>query len=47
MGIDLRQEYSYCLLTATSMGVRLTPVGGQPVHSSDTFMMQATMPSRT
>ena len=42
MGIDLRQEYSYCLLTATSMGVRLTPVGGQPVHSSDTFMMQAT-----
>jgi 2-dehydro-3-deoxygluconokinase len=24
------------------MGVRITPVNGQPVHSSDTFMMQAT-----
>lgn len=24
------------------MGVRITPLNGQPVHSSDTFMMQAT-----
>ncbi|MFN2352869.1 MAG: sugar kinase, partial [Kiritimatiellia bacterium] len=24
------------------MGVRITPVNGQPVHSSDTFQMQAT-----
>jgi 2-dehydro-3-deoxygluconokinase len=42
MGIDLRKDYSYSLLIPTSMGVRLTPVGGQPVHSSDTFVMQAT-----
>lgn len=26
----------------TSMGVRITPVNGQPVHCSDTFHMQAT-----
>ncbi len=32
----------YALLVPTSMGVRITPVNGQPVHSSDTFKMQAT-----
>ena len=32
----------YSLLVATSMGVRLTPVGSQPFHCSDTFKMQAT-----
>ncbi len=42
MGIDLRKEYAYSLIVPTSMGVRLTPVGGQPMHSSDTFVMQAT-----
>ncbi len=42
MGIDLRKDFTYSLLIPTSMGVRLTPVGGQPVHSSDTFFMQAT-----
>ena len=42
MGIDLRKDYKYSLLVPTSMGVRLTPVAGQPVHSSDMFMMQAT-----
>ncbi len=42
MSIDLRKDYAYSLLVPTSMGVRLTPVGGQPVHSSDTFTMQAT-----
>lgn len=26
----------------TSMGIRITPVNGQPVHSSDTFIMHAT-----
>lgn len=30
------------MLVPTSMGVRITPVNGQPVHSSDTFKMQAT-----
>ncbi len=42
MGIDLRKEYAYSLIVPTSMGVRLTPVGGQPMHLSDTFVMQAT-----
>jgi 2-dehydro-3-deoxygluconokinase len=32
----------YSLLVATSMGVRLTPLGSQPFHCSDTFTMQAT-----
>jgi 2-dehydro-3-deoxygluconokinase len=30
------------MLVPTSMGVRITPVNGQPVHSSDTYTMQAT-----
>jgi len=42
MSISLKKEYSYSLLVPTSMGVRITPVNGQPVHSSDTFTMQAT-----
>ncbi|MHB8902037.1 MAG: sugar kinase [Thermoguttaceae bacterium] len=42
MGIALRNDFAYSLLIPTSMGVRLTPTGGQPVHSSDTFVMQAT-----
>jgi len=42
MKIELRQNYQYALLVPTSMGVRLTPVNGQPVHCSDTFIMQAT-----
>ena len=32
----------YALLVPTSMGIRLTPVGAQPFHCSDTFQMQAT-----
>jgi 2-dehydro-3-deoxygluconokinase len=32
----------YSLLVPTSMGVRITPINGQPVHSSDMFVMQAT-----
>lgn len=42
MRITLKNEYSYSLLVPTSMGVRLTPLNGQPVHSSETFTMQAT-----
>jgi len=42
MKIELRKEYAYSLIVPTSMGIRITPVNGQPVHSSDTFMMQAT-----
>lgn len=42
MKIELRKEYTYSLIVPTSMGIRITPVNGQPVHSSDTFTMQAT-----
>jgi 2-dehydro-3-deoxygluconokinase len=42
VGIKLRDKFAYCLIVPTSMGVRLTPAGGQPMHCSDTFTMQAT-----
>lgn len=42
MSIELRKDFAYSLVVPTSMGVRITPVNSQPVHSSDTFMMQAT-----
>ena len=40
--MNLKQNCKYSMLVPTSMGVRITPVNGQPVHSSDTFKMQAT-----
>ena len=42
MSLQLKKDYTYSLLVPTSMGVRITPAEGQPVHSSDTFKMQAT-----
>jgi 2-dehydro-3-deoxygluconokinase len=42
MSIELKKNYKWSLVVPTSMGVRITPVNGQPVHSSDTFQMQAT-----
>ncbi len=42
MKIELRENSRYALVIPTSMGVRITPVNGQPVHCSDTFTMQAT-----
>jgi 2-dehydro-3-deoxygluconokinase len=42
MGLELKQNCKYSLLVPTSMGVRITPLNGQPVHSSDTFTLQAT-----
>jgi len=42
MKIELRKEYNWSLVVPTSMGVRITPLNGQPVHCSDTFHMQAT-----
>jgi len=42
MSLELRKEYKYSLIVPTSMGVRITPTIGQPVHSSDTYTMQAT-----
>ena len=42
MKIEMRKNCKYALVIPTSMGVRITPVGGQPVHSSDTYIMQVT-----
>ena len=42
MSIDLEKDFKYSLIVPTSMGVRITPINGQPVHSSETFIMQAT-----
>ncbi len=42
MKLSLKNNCKYALVVPTSMGVRITPVNGQPVHSSDTFTMQAT-----
>ncbi len=40
--MKLKNEFKHSLLVPTSMGVRITPVNGQPVHSSTHFEMQAT-----
>ncbi len=42
MSLNLRKDAVYDLLVPTSMGVRLTPVDGQPVHVGRTLTMQAT-----
>ena len=42
MSLKLRDNTKYSLLVASSMGVRITPINGQPVHSSKMFEMQAT-----
>ena len=42
MGINLRGDCAYSLVVPTSMGVRITPANGQPVHAGGPFMMQAT-----
>ncbi len=40
--MELRKDFKYSLVVPTSMGVRITPVNGQPVQSSNTYIMQAT-----
>ncbi len=42
MSLELKRGCKYSMVVPTSMGVRITPINGQPVHSSDTFKMQAT-----
>jgi 2-dehydro-3-deoxygluconokinase len=42
MEIELRKNFTWSLVVPTSMGVRITPPNGQPVHCSNTFFMQAT-----
>jgi len=40
--ISLRQDCQYSLLVPTSMGIRLTPAQGQPMHTGGPLMIQAT-----
>lgn len=42
MSIQLRKDFKWSMVVPTSMGVRITPPNGQPVHSSDQFTMYAT-----
>lgn len=42
MTIQLKQNCAFSLLVPTSMGIRITPQNGQPVHCSSTFTMQVT-----
>lgn len=38
----MSKSFKYALLVPTSMGVRLTPQGGQPAHTGGLFSLQAT-----
>jgi 2-dehydro-3-deoxygluconokinase len=40
--MKLKENCKYAMLVPTSMGVRITPLNGQPVHASDTYKMYAT-----
>ncbi len=42
MSLELKNGCKYSLIVPTSMGIRITPINGQPVQASDTFKMQAT-----
>jgi len=42
MNLSDNKNNKYSLLVPTSMGLRLTPAGGQPVHSSDAYQLQVT-----
>lgn len=42
MSIQLKSDCKYAILVPTSMGIRLSPENGQPVHSSDNFKMYCT-----
>jgi 2-dehydro-3-deoxygluconokinase len=42
MNIELKNDCQYSLLVATSMGVRLTPANGQPMHTNEMLRLQVT-----
>ena len=42
MTLHLKDNCQYSLLVPTSMGLRILPESGQPVHSSNTFRMTVT-----
>lgn len=40
--MKLREDARWALVVPTSMGIRIAPEHGQPVHSADRFLMQVT-----
>ena len=42
MSLELKKDTKYAMLVPTSMGIRIIPDNGQPVHASDRFTMYAT-----
>ncbi len=40
--MQLRKDAAYAMLVPTSMGVRMTPEGGQPVHAGGRLFLQVT-----
>lgn len=42
MKLEFRPDCKYALLVPTSMGVRLTPLDGQPMHCADLLKIQVT-----
>jgi 2-dehydro-3-deoxygluconokinase len=40
--MDLRENAAWAMVVPTSMGVRLTPADGQPVHRSRVFGLEVT-----
>jgi len=40
--MTLKENCKYAMLVPTSIGIRITPLNGQPVHSSEMFRMQTT-----
>jgi 2-dehydro-3-deoxygluconokinase len=42
MIIKLREKYAHALVVPTSIGIRITPDNGQPVHCSSRYTMQVT-----
>ena len=40
--MNVRKNTKYAVACLSSMGLRITPESGQPVHSSDLFHLQAT-----
>ena len=42
MTAELKPDCKYSMLVATSMGVRLTPVDGQPMHNAEMLRLQVT-----
>ena len=41
MSLELKKDTKYAMLVPTSMGIRIIPDNGQPVHASDKFTMYA------